>query len=221
MSLGFCSSGFPSPVSLQGDARTSQVPGEPLCTCPALRPRQSLSARYYSALVSPSAIGTTSASATISLSGLYHTAHTLAVHASRMQLPASMQDSLLAGYQPWPGGIAYPQGSYRRFPPFRSLLLHRFPLRQTCPGALQNRFSGRLPGRESICKLPLCGPVVVLRISPSCSRKVCRQRFGQHPPPSSHHPSDGGVENESPTRSRLSGTQNPSKTPKSNYLGQQ
>ena len=49
-----------------------------------------------------------------------------------------------------------------------------------------------MPGRESICKLPLCGPVVVLRISPSCSRKVCRWRFGQHPPPSSHHPSDGG-----------------------------
>jgi len=63
------------PARAGGD-EVSQVPGQPLRTCPALRPRQSLSTRYYGASVLPSAFGTASASVTSSFVAASHGPHT-------------------------------------------------------------------------------------------------------------------------------------------------
>jgi hypothetical protein len=61
---GFCLAGAPRRLS-EGRRETSQVPGQPLCTCPALRPRWSRCARPFSAAMLPSAAEKASASTTI------------------------------------------------------------------------------------------------------------------------------------------------------------
>ena len=96
---------LPYPVAAGGgDGGVSQVPGEPLPTCqcswtPAAsgaRPsrHQSVAFRYVND------VGT----ATITISGLYHTARRLAVYASSAGSPRTAQDSLPTGGQPWLGG---------------------------------------------------------------------------------------------------------------------
>jgi hypothetical protein len=50
------------------------------------------------------------------ISGLNSTAWVLAVYASQGLLPGPTQDSLPVADQALPGGIAYPQGSCKRFP---------------------------------------------------------------------------------------------------------
>lgn len=68
-----------------GDPRDSQVPGwTPVRTCPALGPRRDLGGQAFTAPeVQPSAPRTASAPSTRALSGLDHTACSLAVYASR------------------------------------------------------------------------------------------------------------------------------------------
>jgi hypothetical protein len=62
------------------------------------------------------------------LSGLHHTAHSLAVYASQAPSRTTTQDSLPAGDQPLPGGSNYPARRLRRFP--RRSSAHRFLLLQ-------------------------------------------------------------------------------------------
>jgi hypothetical protein len=85
----------------------------PMRTCSALGPRWDLRAgplrpRRSSTSVLPSAFCNGVGSHIYLISGLYHTACTLAVYASQSRLPVyfltTTQDSLPAGGQPWPGG---------------------------------------------------------------------------------------------------------------------
>ena len=73
----------PPSGSASGDGKISQVPGEPLAACPALRPRRDLCVRpllrFGVAFRSVYSVG----SRDKHLSGLHHTAHPLAVYASQ------------------------------------------------------------------------------------------------------------------------------------------
>jgi hypothetical protein len=105
----------PRSGSTRGGDRPSQVPGgTPLCTCPARRPRRDLSARpcrrFDAAFRNSNNVG----SRNIGLSGLSHTACTLAVYASSPASPLTTQDSLPIAGQALPGGIGYPLGSLTR-----------------------------------------------------------------------------------------------------------
>ena len=83
---------LPLSGSRGGDDRVSQVPGRtPMCTCPALRPRWDRSRQARALLRRADAAFRTypmpSAPTTIGLSGLHHTACTLAVYASQCGSP--------------------------------------------------------------------------------------------------------------------------------------
>jgi hypothetical protein len=89
--------------------------------CPALRPRSGRCARPLRHLGTAPATVTTKAPTITSLSRLNHTASTVAAYASRLGRPARAR--LASGCWPaLPGGIGYPQGHYRRFPPVTSSL---------------------------------------------------------------------------------------------------
>ncbi len=129
---------IPTPLAGFHFGETSRSPrflGDPCGRALLSDPGGASAPGLFSASVLPSAIRTASASATIKLSGLHHTAHPLAVYASRPRSPMAAQDSLPAGDQPWPGGTAYPQGPSQRFPRCR-WLRHHIPLCQAYPGAL-------------------------------------------------------------------------------------
>jgi hypothetical protein len=89
--------------------------GAPVRTCPALRPRRDLGTRpaRCSGVAFRRLEDVGSRNAVIS--GLNHTACTLAVYASQRRLPDATQDSLPVGGQPFPRGIGYPPGSLRNF----------------------------------------------------------------------------------------------------------
>jgi hypothetical protein len=73
----------PLPAFIQERSGPPTFLGNPLCSCPALGPRWDPSAQSSLAFrVLPSAITTASAPTTSDLSGLYHTACSLAVYAS-------------------------------------------------------------------------------------------------------------------------------------------
>lgn len=116
-----CSLALRSAVSSRcdDDVGISQVPGQPLCTRPALRPRWSLrtlafglsipvffSRRFDVAFRSYDGVGLHN----MIISGLYHAAHTPAVYASQPRLPVcfftATQDSLPDG------GPAFPVGTF-------------------------------------------------------------------------------------------------------------
>ena len=101
----------------RGDDGTSQVPGEPLCTCPALfRPRWDRTRQAdFSVSMLPSATTTASAPTTTGLSRLSHTACTLAVYASQHGSPHDHARLASGCWPALPGGIGYPQGSDERF----------------------------------------------------------------------------------------------------------
>jgi hypothetical protein len=84
--------GVGHPVPPAGDCRegggASQVPGEPPRTCPVLRPRRDrVRQASCGAATRPSVRMTTSAPATLIISGLNSTARSLAVYASQCRLP--------------------------------------------------------------------------------------------------------------------------------------
>jgi hypothetical protein len=117
------SQGFWMPVSpfrphcRCGDKRVSQVPGEPLCTCPALlRPRWDRTRQAnFSVSMLPSATTTSSAPTISGLSGLNRTACTLAVYASQHGLPHNHARLASGCWPALPGGVGYPLGSVERF----------------------------------------------------------------------------------------------------------
>src|ERR1700691_189819 len=81
--------GTPAPTAAghRGSDGGSQVPGDPLCTCPALRPRWTsvpgpCASSRSSTLVLPSA-NCNGVGSHDDISGLHHTAYTLAVYASQ------------------------------------------------------------------------------------------------------------------------------------------
>jgi len=86
--------------------------GAPARTCPALRPRRDLGAwpvrRPGVAFRRLDNVGPRDAV----ISGLNHTACTLAVYASQRRLPDATQDSLPVGGQPFPGGILTRRAPY-------------------------------------------------------------------------------------------------------------
>jgi len=116
-----------------GDDRASQVPGEPLCTCPVLRPRRDLHARPYGASVRPSAFRTASAPAIRFFRGsMARPAHPLST-LRRADHSAATQDSLPAAGQALPDRMLPPARFQRKVsahacslsashPPFPSFL---------------------------------------------------------------------------------------------------
>jgi len=83
----------------------------------------------YNRSILPSDIYTASAPTARTFRGsITRPAHSLST-LRRSRLPASTQDSLLAGDQPLPGGIGYPPGSLRNF---RTVILSSFPSDQAC-----------------------------------------------------------------------------------------
>ena len=87
-----------SPMRLisNGNDGASQVPGGPLCACPALRPRRDLRARPYGASVRPSAFRTASAPAIRFFRGsITRPTHPLST-LRRMDHSTTTQDSLPA-----------------------------------------------------------------------------------------------------------------------------
>ena len=94
-----------------GDDRTSQVPAGPQCVRALLcRPRWDLGARPLRRFDAAGELGHAAGSHVNPISGLIHTAHTLAVYASRPCHHGLAQDSLLAAGQALPGGAGYPPG---------------------------------------------------------------------------------------------------------------
>jgi hypothetical protein len=103
-----------SPAGTAASLAAPQVPGEPLRTCPALRPRRDRWPRpvrvvpysWHSDIAFRCFDGVGSHHSL--LSGLNHAACTLAVYASRPRSPVccltAAQDSLPAGGLPWPDG---------------------------------------------------------------------------------------------------------------------
>ena len=108
--------------------------GDPLCTCPALRPRREPRARPYTASgLLPSVMRTTSAPSPHEISGLNHTACAPTVYASQGGLPHH-HARLVSGCRPaLPGGVGYPLGPNARF---RRCSCHLFLLAQALPGAI-------------------------------------------------------------------------------------
>ena len=118
-----------SPMRLfsNGDGRASQVPGGPLRTCPALRPRRDLHARPYGVSVRPSAFRTASAPAIRFFRGsMTRPAHPLST-LRRMDHSTTTQDSLPAA-----ASFAGQDASSCRVPTkgFNHVSQHRIPLSQ-------------------------------------------------------------------------------------------
>ncbi len=134
---GVLKAGLPHPAFFGETSRLPRFLGGPSSACPALRPRRRVGTQSLRsvpiAFRQLNGVGLRD----FTLSGLYHTAHGLALHASRPQSPVAALDPLPAGDHPCPGGIGYPQGPSRRFPNDMVKLCHRVLLRQTCPGALK------------------------------------------------------------------------------------
>ena len=105
-----------SPDRQEGNIQISQVPGESLSACPALRPRWSgdvLVSRDVAVL--PSVALKTSAPTITVITGLNHTAYGLAVYASQSRSPVPTQDSLPAGDHDLGRSGFSPAGLQRRF----------------------------------------------------------------------------------------------------------
>jgi len=128
--------------SLAGTAGSPRFLGNPLCPCPALRPRWDLHARPLRRFGAAFRTSDNVGSHHKPLSGLHHTAWSLAVYASPPGLPQeSTQDSLPTAGQALPGGIGYPLGLNTRFQRY----LHLIPPVQAFPGARRVDPGGRPP----------------------------------------------------------------------------
>ena len=99
-----------------GEARASQVPGEPRCVHALLFDPGGMDMPGPGDMsMRPSVIYTTSAPARLTFRGsITRPARSLST-LRRSRLPVPTQDSLPAGGQPLPGGIGYPLGPSRSF----------------------------------------------------------------------------------------------------------
>ena len=77
----------PAPPHHGGEDETSQVPGRPLCTCPALRPRRTAEPQAHTGPAIWSSVQLTTSTPRLVLSRLYHAACTLSVYASQPGSP--------------------------------------------------------------------------------------------------------------------------------------
>jgi hypothetical protein len=142
---GFGGPVSPRPVFPAGTTEPPRFLGNPLCPCPALRPRWDLHARPFTAfrcglpcfrrrrLPPQTPFGAPS--------------HGLVTRCLRFAsgLPRPAQDSLPAAGQALPGGIQHPPGSTTRFPRY----LHLFPLIQAYPGAPESSLDAFRTSRKS------------------------------------------------------------------------
>ena len=108
--------GIPKTGFLDGDDRTSQVPGGPRYERALLfDPGGTAALGHCRALVLSSAIWTASTPATFRISGLNHTARALAVYASQGGLLHRHARLASGGWPTLPGGTGYPPGPIERF----------------------------------------------------------------------------------------------------------
>jgi hypothetical protein len=125
--------GFPIPTPYRcGDNRVSQIPEEPLCTCPApFGPRWDQTRQASFGMLMLPSVNTTTSAPTITLSRLNHTACTLAVYASQHGSPRDHARLASGCWPALPGGIGYPQGSTERFQSFITSSFPRLLLAQS------------------------------------------------------------------------------------------
>jgi hypothetical protein len=101
---------------IDGDDRTSQVPGGPHYERAVLfDPGGTVALGHCRASVMSSAVLTTSTPTISKISRLNHTARSLAVCASQGGLPHPRKTRFRMAGQPFPGGIDYPLGPNERF----------------------------------------------------------------------------------------------------------
>lgn len=122
------SSRMPLAFLCEGDEEVSQVPGQPLCACPVLRPRQDPRTQPLGPRVSLSVLLTTSAPA-LALSWLNSAAHTLPVYASPSGRPARCNTRFWLV-------VSLASGDFHPRAAKKLRCLCHLPLLQALPGAL-------------------------------------------------------------------------------------
>ena len=160
-----------------------------MCRCPALRPRQDRRVRPYDVVGSAPAMSTTKASHDrINLSGLNHTAWTLAVYASQSGLPQSHArlasrcwplygTGLVTRRIPTKGFrvVSYISSSLLKLPGARTFLNSPDVISCTKPGSV-----GKLLGLDSTaippCSQTLFGNTLLETPFPGCSRNRVSRR---------------------------------------------
>ena len=101
---------WPYPGNFVGIEQISQVPGESLCACPALRPRRSRQPQIDSGKRCCLPLFGRRRPPQVLLSRLNHAAHTLAIYASQPGSP-HVHARLASGWRsPLPGGVLPPAG---------------------------------------------------------------------------------------------------------------
>ena len=137
------STAAPVPPLNGGEDEISQVPGRPLRTCPALRPRRTSGPRPVSGPAVWSSVQLTTSTPRFALSRLYHAACTLSVYASQ---PGSPPDRATLDSGWWPaltGQDSHLLGrveGFRHVCPFTWLLPSpSFAWRNNCSPGLGNR----------------------------------------------------------------------------------
>ena len=109
------STAAPAPPPYGGEDETSQVPGRPLRTCPALRPRRTPGPRPLQGRECGLPLDSTSAPLR-TLSRLYHAACTLSVYASQPGSPPDLRNTRFRMAASLVRSGLSPAGSRRRFP---------------------------------------------------------------------------------------------------------
>ena len=124
----------PAPPLNGGEDETSQVPGRPLRTCPALRPRRTAIPRPIQECRWGLPRSRPRRLRHAPISGLHHAACTLSVYASQPGSPPDLRNTRFRlGASLRRSGLS-PAGSRRRFPVCLSLYI-TFPPHQASPGA--------------------------------------------------------------------------------------
>ena len=147
-----------SPVRLfsNGNDRASQVPGEPLCACPVLRPRRDLHTRPLRRVDTAFRFWNSVGSRNSLLSRLNSTAHTPAVYASQDGLlhhHARLASSCWPGFAGQdPSSCKVPTKGFNRVSP------HRIPLSQAFLDAIQTKPPAGRSGRIPEIRNPLPAP---------------------------------------------------------------
>ena len=152
-----CSPESPKPGFLDGDDRTSQVPGGPHYERALLfDPGGTTALGHYRALVLSSAIWTASTPAISAFRGsITRPAHSLST-LRRVGCPTAAQDSLPDSWPTFPGGTDYPLGPNERFqvsfhPPFPG-----FAWRTQIAGKTPRQIIGKVTVVCHFCKLSGC-----------------------------------------------------------------
>ena len=138
------STAAPAPPHHDGEDEISQVPGRPLRTCPALRPRRTSDPRPVSGPAMWSSVQLTTSTPRLPLSRLYHAACTLSVYASQ---PGSPPDHATLDSGWWPALTGQDFHLLGRVEGFR----HVYPSTWLPPSP---SFAWRKPGRRGRYRAP-------------------------------------------------------------------